>query len=113
MNKKCVRAGVLGWALATCLALGVAGCASEQVVTQEQVALQNKVDGILSQELFARKLDEHASYNVHPDGSLAIKFDESVTLQAYTDLVEWLRARPEINGVRATQMGREVCPVRR
>ncbi len=89
------------------------GCASDQVVTAEQVALQNKVDGILSQELFARKLDEHASYNVHPDGSVAIKFDDDVTFQAYNDLVEWLRARPEIKGVRATQMGREVCPVRR
>lgn len=89
------------------------GCASDQVVTAEQIALQNKVDGILSQELFARKLDEHASYNVHPDGFVAIKFDESVSFQAYNDLFEWLRARPEIKGVRATQMGREVCPVRR
>lgn len=91
----------------------LSGCASDQEVTPEQIALQNKVDGILSQELFARKLDEHASYNVHPDGFVAIKFDDEVTFQAYNDLVEWLRARPEIKGVRATQMGREVCPVRR
>ena len=91
----------------------LSGCASEQVVTQEQMAFQNKIDGMVAQEIFARRLDEHASYNVHPDGFVAIKFDDSVTFQAYTDLVEWMRARPEIKGVRASQMGREVCPVRR
>ena len=91
----------------------LAGCASEQVVSPEQIVLQNKVDSIVAQELFARKLDEHASYNVHTDGFVAIKFDEEVTFQTYYDLVEWMRAKPEIKGVRASQMGREVCPVRR
>ncbi len=83
------------------------------MVSPEQIALQNKVDSIVAQELFARKLDEHASYNVHTDGFVAIKFDEEVTFQTYYDLVEWMRAKPEIKGVRASQMGREVCPVRR
>jgi len=103
---------VLAPALAGIL-LGLAGCASDQVVTPEQIALQNKADALVAQELFARKLDEHASYNVHPDGSVAIKFDETVAFPVYTDLVEWLRTRPEISSVRATQMGAEVCPVRR
>jgi hypothetical protein len=107
------KLAVLELALVLCLSLGLAGCASDQVVTPEQIALQNKVDSIVALELFSRKLDEHASYNVHTDGFVAIKFDESVTFQAYTDLVEWLRGRPEIKGVRATQMGVEVCPARR
>lgn len=89
------------------------GCASEQVVTPEQIAVQNKVDSIVAQEIFSRKLDEHASYNVHTDGSVAIKFDNEVTFQMYNDLVAWMRAKPEIKSVRATQMGREVCPVTR
>jgi len=99
--------------LAAFLLIGLGACVTDQTVTPEQIALQNKVDALVAQELFARRLDEHTSYNVHTDGFVAIKFDESVTFQAYTDLVEWLRARPEIKGVRATQMGVEVCPVRR
>lgn len=91
----------------------LAGCASGEVVSPEQIALQNKVDGIVAQELFARKLDERASYNVHTDGFVVIKFDDEVTFLTYNDLVEWMRARPEIKGVRASQMGREVCPLRR
>lgn len=99
--------------VAVCAILVLGACASDQVVSSEQIAVQNKVDGLVSQEIFARKLDEHASYNVHTDGFVAIKFDESVSFDAYNDLVEWLRSRPEIKGVRATQMGREVCPPRR
>ena len=91
----------------------LAGCAGTEVVSQEEISRQNKVDGIVSQELFARKLDEHASYNIHTDGFVAIKFDESVSFQAYADMVEWMRARPEIKGVRATVSGMEVCPPRR
>ena len=88
----------------------VVGCASEQTVTPEQIALQNKVDTIVAQALFARNMDQQVSYNIHTDGFVVIKLDESVSFPAYNDLIAWLRARPEIPGVRATQMGTEVCP---
>lgn len=104
------------WARASLLAVLmplVTACASDQVLTAEERALQSRVEGMLAQALFVRQLDDHASYNVHPDGFVVIRFDESVTMPAYTELVEWLRAQPEVKGVRATQMGVEVCPVRR
>lgn len=87
------------------------GCASDQVVSTEDIARQNRADGVVSQALFARRLDDHASYHVHPDGFVVIKFDPSVTMPVYTEVVQWLRAQPEIKGVRATQMGVEVCPL--
>lgn len=59
--------------------------------------------------LFENNLDQTASYHVHPDGSVVIKFGDSVSSGTYKKVVETLRSNPAIHGVRAEQNGVEVC----
>ena len=90
-----------------------AGCADQNSLTQEEIQIQSKADAVVSGVLFEKELDEKASYNVHKDGFVVIKFDKSVSSKKYTEIVNYLRSSSEINGVRAEQSGREVCPISR
>lgn len=85
-------------------------CASENELTREQARRQQAIDEIVATTLFKRDLDSLASYNVHKDGVVVIKFDKSVTEKVYTDVVAELRANHSLTGVRAEQGGVEICP---
>jgi len=98
--------------LALCLCAILLGCTSNNLVTQEQIKTQNAADSEVAVALFERDLTERASYNVHKDGFVVIKFDRSVDSAVYTEVVQALRDNPLIKGVRAEQAGREVCPLR-
>ena len=91
------------------VALSISGCVNQNSLTQDQIEKQNRTDAVVSNVLFEHGLDEAASYNVHKDGFLVVKFAESVSSRKYTEVVGILRSSPEINGVRAEQGGREVC----
>ena len=98
--------------LALCLCAILLGCASNNVVTQEQIETQNAADREVAAALFERDLTVRASYNVHNDGFVVIKFGHSVAPKAYTEVVQALRDNRLIKGVRAEQEGREVCSLR-
>ncbi|MCB1775171.1 MAG: hypothetical protein KDI88_16275 [Gammaproteobacteria bacterium] len=92
-------------------AVVLTGCVDQQSLTEEEIANQNRVDAIVTNVLFDNELDEAASYNIHKDGFLVIKFAETVPFEKYNHVVETLRSNGQMNGVRAEQGGREVCPV--
>ena len=94
-----------------CLLAVLSACQSNEL-TQEEIALQSAADAKIASTLFDYELDNHASYNVHNDGSVVIKFDKSVSTNDYTSVVDVLRTTPEINSVYATQGGRQVCPLK-
>jgi len=87
-------------------------CVNQESLTPEEIKIQNRADAVVSNLLFENDLDEKASYNVHKDGFLVVKFADTVPSKQYTDIVNTLRSHPDINGVRAEQSGREVCPIR-
>lgn len=88
-------------------------CNSETLVSEQERQTQNAADTTVAHLLFEQGLSETASYNVHGDGLVVIKFDRSVTEPVYRDIVERLRADPAIDAVRAEQAGKEICPLRR
>ena len=90
----------------------LSGCTANDVVTKEQIAMQNKVDAIVSGLLFDNALDETASYKIKKDGLVVIKFDKSVSEEKYTMVVNLLRSNSSISGVQAEQSGKEVCSFR-
>ncbi len=85
------------------------GCVSNNVVTKEEVATQNRVDSAVSGVLFDNDMDKEASYNIRKTGHVVIKFDESVSSETYTRIVELLRKHVDIPSVYAEQGGVEVC----
>lgn len=85
------------------------GCVSNNVVTREEVATQNRVDAAVSGVLFDNDMDKEASYNIRKNGHVVIKFDESVPQKTYTKIVELLRKHQDIPSVYAEQGGVEVC----
>ncbi len=87
----------------------LAGCAGQESLTREQMEMQNRADAVVAGVLFEYDMDDAASYKVHRDGSVVIKFASSVPQLTYTQIVDRLRASDQINGVRAEQGGREVC----
>ncbi len=93
------------------LALLLGGC-QNNVLTKNELATQNRADTEVARLLFDHELDENASYNVHKNGFVVIKFDRSVSPASYTRVVTALRKNPRIKGVRAEQSGREVCVLR-
>jgi len=95
------------------LALGLFyGCAENNVLTKEEMIAQSKSDAIVSGVLFENTLSEKASYNIRKNGSVAIKFSESVSEKDYTKIVGLLRENPSIGSVYAGQSGQEVCGFR-
>ena len=90
----------------------LASCTGNTALTQAERNRQQVADYRVASILFENELEGEASYNVHTDGSVVILFDESVSFADYTRVVGQMRAVPEIRAVRATQSGREVCPLR-
>lgn len=94
------------------LMLGLVGCGSENVLTKEEMAVQNAADDVVATLLFDKEMTTRASYNVRKDGYVVIKFDKSVQSAEYNEIVKALRDNPKISGVMAEQMGKEVCPLK-
>ncbi len=90
----------------------VSGCANQHSLTKEELANQSRVDAMVSSTLFENELDEEASYNIHRDGFVMIRFAETVPFEKYNHVVDILRSNKSIKGVRAEQSGREVCPIK-
>ena len=90
----------------------LASCTGGTALTQAERSRQQAADYSVATILFDNELEGQASYNVHTDGSVVILFDENVSFADYTRVVGEMRAVPEIMSVRATQSGREVCPLR-
>ena len=105
----CRRLKAVWYSLILLCLSSIAGCAGQQSLTQEEMAIQNRADAVVSNLLFEKELDQTASYNVRKDGFVVIKFDKSVPIETYTRVVETLRSSSDIRGVRAEQSGREVC----
>jgi hypothetical protein len=87
------------------------GCASENVLTKEEIKAQSAADWEVASLLFNRGLTKSASYNVRKSGLVVIKFDKSVNFNTYNDIIQALRSNPAIDGVRGEQEGKEVCPL--
>lgn len=93
-------------------AILLSGCATDSALTAEERARQQAADYAVATILFENELGGNASYNVHSDGEVVIKFDESVSFIDYNRVVNRMRADSAIGSVRATQSGREVCPLK-
>ena len=91
------------------LASMLSACVDQDTLTTAEIARQNRADAFVAGVLFDNGLDEAASYNVHKDGFVVVRFARSVPADAYTRVVNLMRASPELAGVRAEQGGREVC----
>lgn len=87
----------------------LAGCASDQVISQEEMRVQDASATEVANVLFEKEMDNLASYNVRRDGYVVIKFDQSVPFAKYNDVVETLRSKKTISGVYAEQGGKQVC----
>jgi len=87
----------------------LSGCASDQVISQEEMRVQDAAAAEVANVLFDMQMDTLASYNVRRDGYVVIKFDQSVSFASYNDVVETLRSKKAISGVYAEQGGRQVC----
>lgn len=84
-------------------------CASDQVISHEEMRIQNAATTEVTNVLFEKDMDSLASYNVGQDGHVVIKFDQSVSFAQYNDVVATLRSKKAISGVYAEQGGKEVC----
>jgi hypothetical protein len=89
--------------------LFVSGCASDQVISQKEMRVQDVAANAVASVLFEKDMDSLASYNIRRDGYVVIKFDQSVTFKQYNDIVEILRSQKTISGVYAEQGGKQVC----
>jgi hypothetical protein len=88
--------------------LFLSGCASDQVISQEEMRVQNAAVTEVANVLFEKEMDTLASYNVRR-GYVVIKFDQSVPFANYNDVVKTLRSNKAISGVYAEQGGKQVC----
>jgi len=84
-------------------------CAETDVLTKKEMAVQSKADAYVSNVLFDHDMSETASYKVKKDGSVVIKFTESVSQKKYTKIVDLLRSNKAVDSVYAEQSGNEVC----
>ena len=87
----------------------LSGCASDQVISQDEMRTQDAAANTVAAVLFEKDMDNLASYNVRRDGYVVIKFDPVVTFAQYNDIVEILRNKKSIAGVYAEQGGKQVC----
>jgi hypothetical protein len=95
-----------------CAILTLAACSANNVLTAEEIKIQNAADTAVAETLFDRELEKTASYHVRKSGFVALHFDKSVSDKVYTEVVKSLRANPAISGVYAEQEGKEICPLR-
>jgi len=63
--------------------LTAAACNTTESLTKEELAVQNAADTQVAMVLFERDLDKAASYNVHKDGYVVIKFKNDVPSADY------------------------------
>lgn len=91
------------------ITLLLSACGGGNALTKKEMAIQTKADNTVSTILFDNDLSETASYNVKKDGSVVIKFAESVSSKNYTKVVDLLRSNKAVNSVYAEQSGAEVC----
>lgn len=101
--------GIKNCIVAIALLTALAACSSNDVLTKEEIRIQNAADAEVANVLFDRELTDTASYNVHKNGHVVIRFDESVKSAVYTEVVDTLRANAAIKSVYAEQAGKEVC----
>lgn len=94
------------------IALTSVGCTPENTISEQERTLQNTVDAEVAGTLFEADLTQQASYKVHKNGLVVIKFSQSVRPEVYTRVVQSLRANTKIPAVRAEQAGLEICPLR-
>ena len=87
----------------------LAGCSSQNILTEEEIKTQNDADSAVAELLFEKELEVTASYNVRKSGFVVIRFDKSVSDKVYTEVVRILRSNAKISGVRAEQEGVEIC----
>lgn len=87
----------------------IAGCATDQVISQDDMRVQNAAAAEVASVLFEKEMDHLASYNVRSSGYVVIKFDRSVPFDKYNDVVTTLRSKKAISGVYAEQGGKQVC----
>jgi len=92
--------------------LWLTACTPSNVLTEEEIKIQNAADAAVAETLFEKELEKTASYNVRKTGYVALHFDKSVSDKVYTEVVKSLRDNPAISGVYAEQEGKEVCPLR-
>ena len=90
-------------------ALVFSACVDRNTLTSEQMELQGKADDAVAGILFENEIDTKASYNIHKDGFVVIKFHDSVPEEIYTRAVDEMRSSTLISGVDAWQGGRNVC----
>ena len=91
------------------LASMLSACVDKDSLTGAEIERQNRADAFVAGVLFDHGLDDSASYNVHKDGFVVVRFAPSVAIDDYTRVVNIMRASPDLGGVRAEQGGREVC----
>ena len=89
--------------------LYLSGCVSDQIISQEEMRVQDASAAEVAGVLFDQGMDTLASYNVRRDGYVVIKFDPSVSFDKYNDTVQILRSKKTISGVYAEQGGKQVC----
>ena len=94
--------------LITSLSL-LTACGETNVLTKKEIAIQSKADAYVSGVLFDNDMSERASYKVKQDGTVVIKFEESVSPKQYTNVVNLLRSNKAIDTVYAEQSGNAVC----
>jgi hypothetical protein len=85
------------------------GCTPSNTYTDEQLALEDRVDKAVNETLLDHDLESLASWGIRKNGRLNIKFAEEVKYDQYKRVVDELRADPNIPSVRAEQGGVEVC----
>jgi len=89
--------------------LCLSGCVSDQVISQDEMRIQDASAAAVANVLFEKEMDNLASYNVRRDGYVVIKFDQSVSFEKYNEVVQTLRSKQGISGVYAEQGGKQVC----
>ena len=87
----------------------LAGCVTDEVLSEDELENQNRASAAVSSILFEHDLDDSASYNIRKNGYVIIIFDDTVSDEKYTAIVNLLRSNTAIKGVRAEQFGVEVC----
>ena len=87
----------------------MSSCVDQNTLTNEEIQVQSNADTAAANILFEHEIDTQASYYVHKNGFIVIKFHQSVPSNIYTKAVDEMRSSPMISGVDAWQGGRNVC----
>ena len=83
------------------LAIALTGCATTHANTPEALASEDA----LSQILFDHEADAFTAYNMRRSGRVDITFARDVPDGLYSEMMDDLRAHPDIRGVRSARTG--------